>query len=161
MQVDNLFARRTAVTYPLYTIGYGGMSAGRLAKIVHALNAVLVDIRFRAASRKPEWNKGALTKLFGDRYLHLSSLGNELYRSGGVKIADYQAGKEMIESIAMPVVLLCACASPEECHRTVVGDMLRADGYTVIELTRTEIEKALATADPVPTPSSQMSFWSE
>jgi hypothetical protein len=78
-----------------------------------------------------------------------------------MKIADYQAGKQLIESIAMPVVLLCACASPEECHRTVVGDMLRADGYTVIELTRTEIEKALATADPVPTQSSQMSFWSE
>ena len=161
MQVGILFARRIAVTYPLYTIGYGGMSAGRLAKIVHALNAMLVDIRFRAASRKPEWNKGALLNLLGDRYVHVPSWGNELYRSGGMKIANYQAGKKMIESIAMPVVLLCACASPEECHRTVVGDMLRTDGYTVTELTRTEIEKALAAAVPLPPSASQMSLWSE
>ena len=32
-------------------------------------------------------------------------------------------------------LLLCACASPTGCHRTVVGNMLQQDGFSVTEVT--------------------------
>lgn len=122
----------------VYCIGYGGMKAERLARIVGGLDAVLVDIRFRAASRLPDWNKSALTKRFGDNYVHLSQFGNAAYKTGGMQIADYNAGRQrlgvILETLNKPVVLLCACKEPHDCHRTVVGAMLRKDGFEVIEL---------------------------
>lgn len=118
----------------IYTIGYGRSTPQRLLNIVTSLDAVLVDIRYRAQSRKPEWNKGRLVGLFGSNYTHQPTLGNELYKSNGMKIVNYAAGRDAIESIGRSVVLLCACHLPEGCHRTVVADMLRADGFDVTEL---------------------------
>lgn len=145
----------------IYTIGYSGMPAPRLQQIVTALNAILVDVRFRAASRIATWNKGALVKQFGDKYIHLPQLGNSLYREGGMQIADYEAGLAAISVIMVtlekPVVLMCACASPVECHRTHLADLLRTDGYEVAELTSTLIKEALENAPKSP----QLSLWSE
>lgn len=121
--------------HPIYTIGYTGIKPERLLSIVDTLGAVLIDIRYRAQSRVPQWNKSALVKLFTDAYAHIPALGNELYKSGGMKIVNYQVGRELIKKINMPVILMCGCQHPTDCHRTVVANMLRAEGFIVTELT--------------------------
>lgn len=147
----------------VYTVGYGHMSAPRLHQIVAALDAVLIDIRFSARSRIPEWSKGRLEELFGGDYLHLQSLGNAEYKTGGMRITHYENGKASIEvvmeTLGKPVVLMCACGSPSECHRTVVGNMLKADGFEVQELTSTLIKQALD--NPASSPKRQMSLFGE
>jgi hypothetical protein len=54
-----------------------------------------------------------------------------------MQIADYVAGKALLDRIDRPVILLCACHSPDGCHRTVVGTMLQRDGFTVREVNAT------------------------
>jgi hypothetical protein len=44
-------------------------------------------------------------------------------------------GLQAIEVCPLPaVVVLCVCASPVGCHRSAVGELLRVDGYEVVEL---------------------------
>jgi hypothetical protein len=98
--------------------------------------AGLLDIRYAARSRVPHWNKGALQKLLGERYVHVPALGNVRYKLGPpIEIADYAAGRAAIEACEYhAVVLLCACADAATCHRSTVGDLLKADGYEVVEM---------------------------
>ena len=121
----------------IYTTGYSKSKPSQIADLVESLNAILVDIRFSASSRNPAWSKTSLEKLLGERYVHCPAFGNALYRSGGMQIADYAAGKALLEHIERPVILLCACHSPDDCHRTVVGTMLQRDGFTVREVNAT------------------------
>jgi uncharacterized protein (DUF488 family) len=134
----------------VYTIGYGSMTPAKLNGIAQALGAAVVDIRFRAASQRTEWNYSAMKRFFGDRYVHLPTLGNKAYKTGGMEIADYARGKAAIEQMEQPVILLCACYAPGGCHRTVVGELLRRDGYTVTELTKHALERLLAAALSTP-----------
>jgi len=66
--------------HPLYTFGYSGRSPHHLRALAEALDAVVVDIRFRPRSRIPDWNAGRLQKLLGDRYRHLPALVGHLRR---------------------------------------------------------------------------------
>jgi uncharacterized protein (DUF488 family) len=121
----------------IYTTGYSKSKPSQITDLVESLNAILVDIRFSASSRNPAWSKTSLEKLLGGRYVHCPAFGNALYRSGGMQIADYAAGKALLERIDRPVILLCVCHSPDGCHRTVVGTMLQRDGFTVREVSAT------------------------
>ena len=103
----------------------------------------------------PHWNKGRLEELYGADYMHLSSLGNLNYKSGGsIAIANYALGRQSLEIIASrlkkPMVLMCACRSLDTCHRTLVASMLRADGFAVEELTPARITELLAQPTPAP-----------
>ncbi len=62
-------------------------------------------------------------------------LGNVNYRQGGpIQILDYAAGRDQIERCPQPVVLMCACEKYQTCHRQVVAEMLRRDGFEVKEI---------------------------
>ncbi len=121
------------MTTQIYTIGYGNNAPERIYQLVSELGAVLVDIRFSAWG-KPGYKKFELQRALGDRYQHVPALGNAAYKTGGMQIADYAAGKAVLAQLDRPAILLCACNSPDGCHRTVVGAMLAADGCTVVEL---------------------------
>lgn len=143
------------MSYPIYLFGYSGMNAARLLNIVEGSGGVLIDIRFAARSRVPQWNKGRLQELFGDRYTHLPSLGNVRYQHADeIQIANYEAGRDALrviqDTLAVPLFLMCVCAHAETCHRTYVGNLLRADGFTVQELTPPLIEQLLAHPGPPP-----------
>lgn len=121
------------MTNKVYLVGYSGLTPERLRNIATSLGATVIDIRFRAGSRVACWNKSALAASLG-RYRHVPALGNAEYKTGGMRIADYATGKAAIEAAESPVILMCACKSPDGCHRTVVGEMLRRDGFDVTEL---------------------------
>lgn len=119
----------------IFLIGYAGRTP---EDILSALGdrGVLVDIRIRAGSRNPAYNKSALARVFGERYYHVPQLGNRDYRTGGIRISDPDAGLAIVEEVAAVhdrVFLMCACADGASCHRTTVGAMLSSRGYRVQE----------------------------
>lgn len=118
----------------VYTVGYIGKKPFALREAIESRDAMLFDVRYSPYSRAPQWQRAALQKLLGDRYRHVRAFGNAAYKSGGMQIVDYAAGKHLVERETRPVVLMCACSDAHACHRTVIADMLRADGFAVEEL---------------------------
>lgn len=119
----------------IYCLGYTGRKLPQLGDAITRLQAVLVDIRYMPHSRNPVWEQQALLRSFGDRYLWLKELGNRTYRTGGIQIDNYPQGKLKLLKVldSSSAILMCACDHAETCHRTVVANLLRADGYTVTE----------------------------
>jgi len=128
----------------LYTIGYSGRSIEELQSIVWAKNGILLDIRYSARSRRPEFSHKRLLERFGEWYNHVPEWGNLNYRaSGAIEIADFDGGMNTVmrfiedyrASTGWPgdVFLMCACADPNTCHRSIVASLLREHGYTVTE----------------------------
>lgn len=136
----------------IYTTGYGRHQPSAIANLLDEIgdNALLVDIRFSNYGR-PGFKGWELQRFFVGRYLHLRVLGNAEYKTGGMRIADYAAGKAALLKLERPVLLLCACESPVGCHRTVVAEMLRADGFTVTEIA----PRGAPASIPAPAPRPQ------
>jgi uncharacterized protein (DUF488 family) len=123
------------MTRQVYTIGYTGRTPGEIRQIVEARDAMLFDIRYSTNSRHSRWTQPYLQAVLQDRYVHVRDLGNVNYRSSGpIQILDYEAGRDQIERCDKPVVLMCACEKYQTCHRQVVAQMLRRDGFEVQEI---------------------------
>ncbi len=121
---------------PVYTLGASGRTPEELRPLLRERDALLLDIRLSPRSRwVPVWNKSNLASLLGDDYRHVPELGNVNYKGDGpIQIADYPAGRAIIEGLSRPVVLLCQCKDYDRCHRKTVAELLRADGFGVEEL---------------------------
>ena len=118
----------------VYTIGYSGRTPNVLLEIVERLGAQLVDVRYSPASRMPQWSGLRLRQLFGERYTHLRQFGNVNYKNGGpIQLVDYASGKVYLDVLERPAILMCVCADPAICHRTYIANLLRADGFEVVE----------------------------
>ncbi len=134
-----------------YTLGYSGRKPLEILGLLESLDAMVADIRYSPNSRVPHWRKVEMERLFGDRYLHLQSLGNPNYRSDSpIALADPEAGILAIKALSKPAVLLCACRDYEACHRATVADILRTEGMTVKELSSTSLsvwQPSLLTGD--------------
>ena len=133
------------MTTKVYLVGYGNLkSLDDLAALCKRHGAVVIDIRMVAKSRIPCWNKGNLQRAYDIPYAHAPELGNVNYKNGGdILIADFAAGVQRILAGQQPVILMCACKNARDCHRTVVGNMLRLDGFDVEEIGDTRIQRNL------------------
>jgi hypothetical protein len=122
----------------IYTIGYVHWTAAGLHRHLSSMNALLVDIRYNPQSMRPDFTQQALQERFGEDYHWLPALGNVAYRTGGIELADWRAGRQFIRDFTRawmrPLCLMCACIDYQTCHRRVVADRLRAEGYPVEEL---------------------------
>lgn len=112
----------------LYTFGYHGKSVADLKTLAESLGAVVADIRLTPRSRIPQWNIRKMASALGEAcYRHLPELGNRNYKNGGpIEIAELEPGLAKLWALlqASPVILVCACAHVEKCHRRVVADAL-------------------------------------
>ena len=130
-----------------FIAGYSGhtpeqlrASTEALGKRVGPFGAIVLDIRKMPASRwQPQWGKGRLSETLFPYYEHVPDLGNVNYKEPekGIQIADLAAGIQRVEFHArrgFVPILLCACKEAASCHRTVVADALRAEGWDVWEL---------------------------
>jgi uncharacterized protein (DUF488 family) len=128
----------------LYTLGYSATSAVRLVEELVNLDVTIVDIRYRADSICPLWERVTLSAWLGKYYWHLPALGNTTYVNQGqpITLADPEAGLPKLiahlrqgESLA----LLCVCAEVEHCHRRLVAELVQArlPGLRVIHLLTT------------------------
>jgi uncharacterized protein (DUF488 family) len=115
------------MTLRIYTIGYAGWAPAALRDHVLALGATLVDVRIAPTSKSPQWRKEALAALMGAAYRHLPALGNRNAFTGGpVALNDPERAIQPIAALLErgPVVLLCGCADPQRCHRSVAAEFL-------------------------------------
>jgi hypothetical protein len=112
-------------------------------KVVEVLGADLIDVRYRAGSRNPAWNKTAMQRFFGPAYWHCRELGNVNYRSGGpIKLNKPEEVAPRIGEIlqSKPVILLCACKETYTCHRHNAAQYLRMElGAKVSHLSAFEV----------------------
>jgi hypothetical protein len=116
----------------IYTVGYTGLPVEQLAQLVLRQQALLCDIRSSPHSRNPAYTQVALQARFRRRYRHVPALGNRHYRdkSRPIAIVDYHTGLQAIAELLQDwpaVILLCACADVQTCHRKGVGEQLAWD----------------------------------
>jgi len=144
----------------LWTIGYERLPPDALAAELRAAGvARVIDVRFRAQSRKPGMSKTKLSQRLADdgiAYEHRRALGTPpeirpLYRTGAVARAAEQfrahveaTAAEELDALAAELAapgapataLLCLEAEPSGCHRRVVAEQLRRrlPDLTVVDL---------------------------
>lgn len=111
----------------LYTLGYAGLTPEQLRAASVQYAATILDVRLAARSPAPQWRKSALVQLLGDRYRHISALGNRNYRNGGpIQLAHPEAALPMVQQALAQrsVILLCGCADVATCHRREAASWL-------------------------------------
>ena len=120
-----------------YTTGYTGKSVEQLPALLDFYDAILADIRFAPTSRHLQWTKNYLSLMLEDRYRHVAALGNRNYKThgGAIQIHNLEIGVRLVESWETNVILLCACAELENCHRRIVKNELEKRGHEVEEIT--------------------------
>lgn len=127
-----------ARTTTIYTASY--RTAGGLAWLdteVQRLDAIVVDVRLEPGGL-PAVRRDALARRYGSNYRWLGHLlGNVNFRNGGpIQFRDSERGIEALHMLSRPIILLCCCQRPSECHRTTVAEMFTARfGGTVEHLT--------------------------
>jgi len=127
----------------IYTIGYEGAS---LAALLHALeeNSIerVIDVRYAAISRRPEFSKGPLRRALrarGITYLHMPELGcpkdiRSRYRENGdfawysrryteqvLSRRQRQLTEVARDARIQRVCLLCVEADAHRCHRSLLA----------------------------------------
>ena len=113
----------------IYTVGYMRVPLEGIRDLAESKDAVVIDVRLVAQSRKPQFNRGRLLAYFGEgRYKWVRDFGNVNYKNGGdIMLQDFEAGLETVRPIFdadQPVILLCACANLAVCHRKIVAERL-------------------------------------
>ncbi len=137
--IDSLLPSDQKPTHPvtpIYLFGYSGKSDQQIEEAI-GKDGLLVDIRYSPKSRRSGYSRAGLIRTFGERYRHVRELGNADYQSGGIRLADPDAGLAIIEEIAAahdgPIFLMCACEDGTTCHRHQAGNLLKKRGYSVKE----------------------------
>jgi uncharacterized protein (DUF488 family) len=142
----------------IYTIGHSVRTADDFfALLEDAGIELLVDVRRLPQSRRnPHFGRDALQQscaTHGIRYRHAVDLGGHRESVDGSRnlglpdgpfrgYADHTAtaafahevAKVVAEARAQNVAVMCAEASPKECHRSILADWLVAHGHRVVHL---------------------------
>lgn len=124
----------------LYDSGYQEVRSFDLFRgVVLSLDAVVFDVRFSPRSMNPVWSGSNLVKNLGTHYLWVKALGNIHYKSAApVEFVDLSFGLLQVAHYLKehPVILLCACADRQTCHRTLaVQEFQQAYDLASIPLT--------------------------
>jgi len=142
----------------IWTIGHSTHSLKKFLNMLQSAEiALLVDIRSFPGSRKfPQFNKDALAASLPEHkieYIHLKSLGgrrkakpdsnNTIWRHPSFRgYADYmettafKEGLGELKELALkkPTAIMCSEAVWWRCHRSMVSDALKAQGWKVMHI---------------------------
>jgi uncharacterized protein (DUF488 family) len=145
----------------IYTIGHGRRSAEEFASLLHRHGiSSVVDVRtYPWSSRTPWANAEPLRSWLMEQrinYHHLPSLGGHRYSSDHIPFSlwngpwarsyaehmstsDFRMGLwELVHHAAeRPTVVLASEQDWRKCHRSLLADRLRADGWKVLHITDT------------------------
>lgn len=141
--------------HQIWTIGHSTHPLAEFLAWLQSFSiAQLVDVRSLPGSRKfPQFNKEVLAESLSDagiRYMHLKALGgrrkfhrdspNTVWRNHSFRAyADYmrttafQEGLEQLKIRAreQPTVIMCSEAVWWRCHRAMIADILKMEGWVV------------------------------
>ncbi|MAP81305.1 MAG: Fe-S cluster assembly protein HesB [Aequorivita sp.] len=142
----------------IWTIGHSTRSLEEFVKFLHAFNIkTLVDVRHFPGSRKfPQYNKDSLAQSLPENkinYKHLVDLGgrrkpkpeskNNAWRLDSFKgyadymeTAQFQTELQDLKEIALTenTAIMCAEAVWWSCHRSLIADILKVDGWKVFHI---------------------------
>lgn len=142
----------------IYTIGHSTRDADEFLGLLQAYDiGLLVDVRSLPGSRKyPHFDKEQLEISLpanGIRYLHLPALGgrrkaakdspNTAWRHPAFRgYADYMESVEFAEAFSelellaseLPTAYMCSEAVWWRCHRAMISDQLKLNGWTVLHI---------------------------
>ncbi len=142
----------------IWTIGHSTRESEEFIEILHSFKIeVVADIRSFPGSRKfPHFNKDNLAvklPLDGIDYIHIPQLGgrrrprpdslntvweNQAFRAYAdyMGTAAFRKGVEILEKTAQVcrTAYMCSEAVWWRCHRSLVSDFLKADGWKVIHI---------------------------
>lgn len=157
----------------IYTIGHSTRSFEEFLALLQSFNIrVLADIRRLPGSRKfPQFDQDDLKKSLannGIEYIYHEDLGgrrkpaanskNTAWRNKSFQAyADYMEtdtfknAAESLKSYALekPTAMMCSEAVWWRCHRSMVSDYLKAEGWTVLHI----MSEAKATEHPYTSPA--------
>jgi hypothetical protein len=94
----------------IFTIGYQNISIHKLRRIAQSLDAVVVDVRLRPWSARPEFCRYPLRQMLGTQYVHK---GDCLGGMGQVT----EQGITWLGAQRRNVLLMCLEEAPGDCHR--------------------------------------------
>jgi ASCH domain len=115
----------------LYPLGYASPQANeRLASLMQHARMLLIDTRYTPYSRLPSFRREALEAHYGKRYRWAGKyLGNLNHTTGGpIRLAQPEIGIPALVRYLQEgysLVLLCGCASYEQCHRKVIVEAVQ------------------------------------
>ena len=142
----------------IYTIGHSTHSMDEFAEILKSFHIELVaDVRRFPGSRKyPQFNKEALEVSLPQKkiqYVHIESLGgrrkvnpdtkNTIWQHPSFRAyADFmetetfKEGVKELEKLASKQCVACMCSETLwwRCHRSMISDYLKADGWEVMHI---------------------------
>jgi len=129
-------SKRGLIAPCIYTTGFAGKDFTLLPALLDFLDADLIDIRFAPMNSKPiQWRKDYLRMLLKDRYRHIPHLGNRLSReSGKPSIQNLSLGIKIITELKANLLLMCECPAQEECHRAIISQSLKKQGFDTQEI---------------------------
>jgi uncharacterized protein (DUF488 family) len=110
----------------LVTFGYRGLrESADVRDLLHGHGvSIVVDVRLNPWSNQRPFSAGTRKTIedAGFRYVHERGLGNLTYKTGGIEIADLDAIESVLDELrgGGTVALMCACAEPAGCHRSVL-----------------------------------------
>jgi len=142
----------------IWTIGHSTRTLEEFLKLLNSFNIeLLVDVRHYPGSRKfPQYNKDNLETTLPDNgieYTHLVDLGgrrkpepnskNNAWRLDSFKgYADYMETEQFQHSLKIlkenasqkRTAIMCAEAVWWSCHRSLIADILKVEGWTVMHI---------------------------
>jgi uncharacterized protein (DUF488 family) len=142
----------------LWTIGHSTRSLDDFLALLRSLDIqALADVRHYPGSRRlPHFNREALSEALaseGIEYRHMVRLGgrrkplpdsrNTAWRNEGFRgyadymaTAEFRAGLDELLALASekPTAMMCAEAVWWSCHRSLVADLLKSEGYEVLHI---------------------------
>lgn len=154
----------------LWTIGHSTYSAAAFIGFLQAQDiAMLVDVRRFPGSRRSPWTlEGVLAETLaaqGIGYVHMPALGgrrapvagtpNTAWRNAGFRgYADHMATGEFAVAVdklkeiasAHRTAIMCAEAYWGQCHRALIADRFKADGWTVLHIREHQVTEHPYTA---------------
>lgn len=129
-------SKRGLIAPCIYLTGYAGQEVTLLPDLLDFLDAHLIDIRFApTVGTQIQWCKDYLRLLLGDRYRHVPHLGNRLSKdSSQPSIQNLALGIKVITEMRVNLLLMCECRKVEECHRTIISQHLKKQGFETQEI---------------------------
>lgn len=142
----------------IWTIGHSTHSADEFISMLKSYNIeLLVDIRrYPGSKRYPHFNKEALEEILskqGIEYRHIEELGgrrrpnpdseNTVWRHAAfrgyadyMETAEFRNAVEELEKLALKqrTVIMCSEVVWWSCHRALVSDYLKANGWQVMHI---------------------------
>jgi len=142
----------------VYPVGYEALGARQwLAELTKDPNVLIMDTRKTPYSWRVDFREQELRQKYGGRYHWCGKyLGNLGHKEGYIKIVNPDIGiRGLIQYLSEghDLVLLCQCASHDDCHRATIVDLLQQKvNVEVIQPPKCHVESGVIKAISVRPP---------